>query len=168
MTASYKAPDLSNQEVTPQLVRDELLTCFESANREFARVMNQPFTDEALRQQVKQFVVTIFSQCGASYADPTAPWGGVKRSGIGRTHGLVGLREMVQVKYVSLDTGKSPLLWWYPYGPEFHRVMSVSNRALHASSAWTRIRNALGLLGLRRFRRRVRLKDLLRNVDKLF
>jgi len=71
MTAPYKAPVLSDLEINPQRVRDELLTCFESANREFMRLMNQPVTDEALKQQVRQFVVTIFSQCGASYTSPT-------------------------------------------------------------------------------------------------
>ncbi len=71
MEQSYRAPDIPDSEVTPELVRDELLRCFESANREFADVMGQPMTDEALRTQVKTFVQTVFSQCGVSYVDPT-------------------------------------------------------------------------------------------------
>jgi len=46
-----------------------------------------------------------------------APHGGVKASGIGRTHGRFGLEEMVWTKYVDVDLlprMKKP--WWYGYG----------------------------------------------------
>src|SRR5437879_9723382 len=71
MTQIYKAPDIPSDRVTPEFVRDELLNCFESANREFATLLNQPVTDEQLKQQVKQFVESVFVKCGASYTDPT-------------------------------------------------------------------------------------------------
>jgi phosphoglycolate phosphatase-like HAD superfamily hydrolase len=71
MTQPYKAPDVPSDRITPEFVRDELLTCFESANREFATLLNQPVTDEQLKQQVKQFVESVFVNCGASYTDPT-------------------------------------------------------------------------------------------------
>jgi hypothetical protein len=67
----YKAPQIDTNQVTPDLVRDELLTCFQSANKEFATLLNQPVTDEILKQQVKGFVESIFSQCGVSFANPT-------------------------------------------------------------------------------------------------
>ena len=68
---TYKAPNVSDEQVTPLFVRDQLLECFESANREFARVLNQPVTDEQLKQQVRTFVEGVFSQCGVSYVSPT-------------------------------------------------------------------------------------------------
>ena len=71
MTQTYKAPDIPNERVTPEFVRDELLRCFESANKEFMTLLNQPVTDEQLKQQVRQFVEGVFVNCGASYADPT-------------------------------------------------------------------------------------------------
>ena len=71
MPYPYKAPDIPANEVTPVLVRDELLKCFESANGEFARMLHQPVTDEQLRRQVKMFVEGVFSQCGVSYVSPT-------------------------------------------------------------------------------------------------
>jgi acyl-CoA reductase-like NAD-dependent aldehyde dehydrogenase len=46
-----------------------------------------------------------------------APHGGVRASGIGRTHGRSGLEEMVWIKY--LDTDLLPRMkkpWWYGYG----------------------------------------------------
>jgi hypothetical protein len=71
MTESYKAPDLRREQVTPTLVRDELLKCFESANKEFLGLIHQPTTDEALRAQVRQFVTTVFQGCGVSFESPT-------------------------------------------------------------------------------------------------
>jgi hypothetical protein len=71
MDKPYAAPNISDKEVTPVLVRDELLKCFESANGEFARLLHQPVTDEQLRAQVKSFVEGVFSQCGVSYVSPT-------------------------------------------------------------------------------------------------
>src|SRR3989454_8900379 len=71
MTQTYKAPDVPSDRVTLEFVRDELLSCYESANREFATLLNQPVTDEQLKQLVKQFVESVFVNCGASYTDPT-------------------------------------------------------------------------------------------------
>jgi hypothetical protein len=71
MTGTYKAPNIPTSQITGELVRDELLRCFESANREFFTLLNQPVTDEALKTQVKQFVEGVFQNCGVSYTDPT-------------------------------------------------------------------------------------------------
>jgi succinate-semialdehyde dehydrogenase/glutarate-semialdehyde dehydrogenase len=53
-----------------------------------------------------------------------APHGGVKASGLGRTHGSFGLEEMVRLKYV--DTDLMPAIkkvWWHRYGASFQRQM---------------------------------------------
>jgi len=71
MVDPYRAPDVPPESVTPEFVRDELLRCFESANREFARILDQPVTDEALRDQVYGFVSGVFLQCGANFDAPT-------------------------------------------------------------------------------------------------
>ncbi len=71
MTDSYKAPNVPIEKVTPEFVRDELLRCFESANKEFMTLLNQPVTADQLKQQVKQFVESVFVTCGVSYADPS-------------------------------------------------------------------------------------------------
>ena len=67
----YRAPDIPAGKVTPVLVRDELLKCFEDANKEFMQVLNQPATDAAIKAQVHQFVTGVFQNCGASYDRPT-------------------------------------------------------------------------------------------------
>lgn len=71
MTQSYEAPNVPQERITGEFVRDELLRCFESANKEFLTVLNQPFTDEGLKVQVKQFVEGVFQNCGVSYTSPT-------------------------------------------------------------------------------------------------
>lgn len=71
MSHAYTAPDVPTEKVTPEFVRDELLTCFESANREFSKILNQPVSDDALKQQVKQFVQSVFSSCGGNFENPT-------------------------------------------------------------------------------------------------
>lgn len=71
MTHTYQAPIIPDSKLSTELVRDELLRCFESANREFMSLMNQQVTDEQLKGQVKQFVEGVFQQCGASYTNPT-------------------------------------------------------------------------------------------------
>jgi len=53
------------------------------------------------------------------FANCEAPHGGVKSSGIGRTHGRYGLREMVSLKYVDEDLlGQRPKPWWFGYDSE--------------------------------------------------
>jgi acyl-CoA reductase-like NAD-dependent aldehyde dehydrogenase len=52
-----------------------------------------------------------------SYGAGQAPWGGVKESGIGRTHSKHGLYECSRVKFVDEDRGRVPVPWWFPYEP---------------------------------------------------
>ena len=73
-----------------------------------------------------------------------APHGGVKASGLGRTHGRFGLEEMVRVKY--LDTDRVPgmkKVWWYGYGPGFARQMEGFLDMEFARSLGQRLRGAL-------------------------
>ena len=53
-----------------------------------------------------------------------APHGGVKASGVGRTHGRFGLDEMVRIKYVDIDRMPGiKKIWWYGYGESFRKQM---------------------------------------------
>jgi hypothetical protein len=68
--STYKAPDLSPEQVTPVVIRDELLKCFESANREFGKTMNRPpdsLDNQQLKQQVQQFVESVFQRCDVDF-----------------------------------------------------------------------------------------------------
>jgi acyl-CoA reductase-like NAD-dependent aldehyde dehydrogenase len=124
-------------------------------------------TARRLQSELAAGIVTI-NDHASSFGEPTAPWGGVKWSGIGRTHGLPGLREMVQPKYVSLDRGRGAELWWYPYGEDLDSLMATAATALYSTSRWSRLRGQLRLLGFPRLWRRFGAWRLLKNLDKLF
>jgi len=126
-------------------------------------------SDETARRLQRELVAGVVSinDHASSFGDPAAPWGGVKWSGIGRTHGLLGLREMVQPRYVSLDRGRGPELWWYPYDASFAAVMRQATPALYSTSFARRVAAQLRLAGFARLWRRFGAWRLLRNVDKL-
>jgi succinate-semialdehyde dehydrogenase/glutarate-semialdehyde dehydrogenase len=76
-----------------------------------------------------------------------APHGGVKASGIGRTHGKFGLEEMVRVKYVDSDRLPSmKKVWWYGYGPAFTRAMERFLDLLFSPTLGVRIRGAVSAM----------------------
>lgn len=53
------------------------------------------------------------------------PWGGVKESGYGRTHGRMGLLELVQPRHIHVNrVFFLPDLWWFGYGPRATKLFS--------------------------------------------
>ncbi len=77
-----------------------------------------------------------------------APHGGVKASGLGRTHGRFGLEEMVRLKYI--DTDQMPgmkKVWWYGYGDAFRSQMEGFLDMQFASNYDPRLRGALRATG---------------------
>ncbi len=81
----------------------------------------------------------------ASFGISEAPHGGVKASGIGRTHGRIGLEEMVRPKYVATDLlPRMKKVWWYGYGGEFPRQMNDFVDSLFAKSYVRRFSAWLG------------------------
>jgi succinate-semialdehyde dehydrogenase/glutarate-semialdehyde dehydrogenase len=51
------------------------------------------------------------------------PWGGMKQSGLGRTHGRLGLLELVVPQHVHVNrlTGLRDF-WWFSYTPQGARL----------------------------------------------
>jgi succinate-semialdehyde dehydrogenase/glutarate-semialdehyde dehydrogenase len=123
-------------------------------------------TARRLQRELRAGVVTINDGL-SSFGEPTAPWGGIKHSGIGRTHGRLGLREMVRPKYVTHDGSRGPELWWYPYDQAYGRLLSEANRALHGGALWRRLPSLVRLAGYRRLWRRLGPRRLLAHIDKL-
>jgi succinate-semialdehyde dehydrogenase/glutarate-semialdehyde dehydrogenase len=78
-----------------------------------------------------------------------APHGGFKLSGIGRTHGEMGMAEMVQVKHVDVDLLPSaPKPWWFGYNAKLKEQMGGFVDLLFAPKPGTRISGALRSVGL--------------------
>jgi acyl-CoA reductase-like NAD-dependent aldehyde dehydrogenase len=83
-----------------------------------------------------------------------APHGGVKASGIGRSHGQFGLEEMVRVKYLDIDRMpgiKKP--WWYGYGEAFRHSMEGFVDLQFARGLIGRLRGAAKSAGVIRQRK---------------
>jgi len=82
-----------------------------------------------------------------------APHGGVKASGLGRTHGRFGLEEMVRLKY--LDVDRMPgmkKVWWHGYGESFRRQMEGFLDMQFARGLGMRVRGAFRAAGVLRRR----------------
>jgi len=51
-----------------------------------------------------------------THAVAQTPWGGVKQSGYGRTHGRLGLLEMVSAQHIHVNgMPRIADVWWFPY-----------------------------------------------------
>jgi acyl-CoA reductase-like NAD-dependent aldehyde dehydrogenase len=123
-------------------------------------------TAHRLQRELEAGVVMI-NESVVAFGESTATWGGVKESGIGRTHGPYGLLEMCNIKYVAADYGRDRAMpWYYPYDADFGRFMASAIPALYSRGA--RKAGALAkLAGTRRFLGRVRKGTVLANPHRL-
>ncbi len=64
------------------------------------------------------------------YVDPALPWGGVKQSGIGRTHGHGGLQAVSDIKVITTSKHTSRL-WWFPYRARTHKLIEIAVALQH-------------------------------------
>lgn len=103
---------------------------------------------EALARRIQAGIVMV-NDAVSCFGVSEAPHGGVKTSGIGRTHGRFGLEEMVRIKYV--DSDRLPgmkKVWWYGYGSRFARQMEGFLDMQFARSIRLRMRGVLQSGGL--------------------
>ncbi len=82
-----------------------------------------------------------------SFTDPKAIWGGIKKTGVGRSHGPYGLLEISNIKFVSMDFDKRrDQNWWYPYGAEKRALWEKVMVLLHHRSLIKRFKAMTALL----------------------
>jgi acyl-CoA reductase-like NAD-dependent aldehyde dehydrogenase len=71
---------------------------------------------ERIARQIDAGTVMV-NDAVSCFSISEAPHGGVKSSGLGRTHGRWGLEEMVRAKYVDSDSlPRMKKIWWFGYG----------------------------------------------------
>lgn len=124
-------------------------------------------TAAKLERELQAGVVTINDHV-YTFSEPTSPWGGIKASGIGRTHGAEGLREMTQPKYVARDMSRGGEVWWYPYGPEFMAMMAGALRSFHHPFVLARLFALSKLSFSKRYLTRGRVLRVIPDIFKLF
>ncbi len=105
-----------------------------------------------------------------SFTDPNAIWGGIKHTGIGRSHGPYGMLELVNIKYTAFDFArKKNLLWWFPYNRTIHSLF-MNAASLYHHRKWSQKAGALGAMvpRLKDIRRKVPLRNFIKSIPKLF
>jgi hypothetical protein len=58
-------------------------------------------------------------------------WGGVKESGLGRTHSKFGFYECVNIKLVAWEPGLTRDFWWQPYDRTLGAAVRASARLVY-------------------------------------
>jgi acyl-CoA reductase-like NAD-dependent aldehyde dehydrogenase len=97
---------------------------------------------EQLARQIHAGTVMV-NDALSSFGIAEAPHGGMRMSGVGRTHGRFGLEEMVRIKYV--DTDRMPgrkKVWWYGYGERCPQQMEALIDLMFAGRMGQRWRGA--------------------------
>ncbi len=102
---------------------------------------------EAMARQIKAGTVMVNDMISC-FGISEAPHGGFKQSGIGRTHGEMGLAEMVQVKYIDSELLPNvPRVWWYGYGDRFQQQIESMVQLTFGGGLTARLRGAVGAIG---------------------
>ncbi len=110
---------------------------------------------EAMAKRIKAGTVMI-NDVISCFGIAEAPHGGFKLSGIGRTHGKMGLAEMVQVKYVDTDLLPGmPKVWWFGYDRKLKHQMDGFIDVLFARSWGAKVKGAMRSAGLLRRSHRI-------------
>jgi acyl-CoA reductase-like NAD-dependent aldehyde dehydrogenase len=66
-----------------------------------------------------------------SHGACSCSWGGVKRSGLGRSHSKFGFYECVNVKLLSWEPSRTRDFWWYPYDESLAKAFASAARLLY-------------------------------------
>jgi acyl-CoA reductase-like NAD-dependent aldehyde dehydrogenase len=98
---------------------------------------------EALARRIAVGTVMV-NDTVSCFGISEAPHGGIKASGIGRTHGRFGLDEMVRLKYIASDRLPGmKKVWWYKYGQRFTDQIEGLLELQFARSINQRLRGAI-------------------------
>ena len=108
------------------------------------------YRGERLARQIHAGTVMV-NDVISCFGISEAPHGGVKASGLGRTHGRFGLDEMVRLKYLDVDQMPGmKKVWWYGYGESFRRQMEGFLDLQFARGLTARLSGALRVAGVLR------------------
>lgn len=116
------------------------------ANRSHLGLLAYVFTKDAARgrrvaERIEAGTVMV-NDVIATHAMAETPWGGVKASGVGHTHGDDGLRHMCQARHVNYDAlpWANRELWWYPYAAKNVPLLKKSLAVLYGRGIGERLK----------------------------
>jgi acyl-CoA reductase-like NAD-dependent aldehyde dehydrogenase len=70
-----------------------------------------------------------------SHGACSCSWGGVKESGLGRSHSKFGLYECVNVKLMTWEPSRTRNFWWHPYDESLGRALQSAAKLLYGRDA---------------------------------
>jgi len=121
-----------------------------------------------MQQELSAGIVMI-NDATSAWGEPNAPWGGFRKSGIGRTRCHIGLLEMVQVKYVSYDRGKNKINpWWFPYDQDSIKFADQAVQLLFSDRLIAKVKSLFRLIKINKFVKNVSWMSMIKNFWKLF
>jgi acyl-CoA reductase-like NAD-dependent aldehyde dehydrogenase len=83
-----------------------------------------------------------------SHGAMSCAWGGVKHSGLGRSHSRLGFMECVNPKLVTWEPSRTRNFWWHPYDAALREAMHASAQLLYGRDEDKRGALRRGLLPL--------------------
>ena len=96
-----------------------------------------------------------------SHGACSCSWGGVKRSGLGRSHSKFGFYECVNVKLLTWEPSRTRNFWWHPYDESLGRALHAAAQILYGRDADKRGALRRGALALVRLTSKT-LRDVLK------
>jgi acyl-CoA reductase-like NAD-dependent aldehyde dehydrogenase len=93
---------------------------------------------ERIARRIESGMVWINDHSYSHGAAQTS-WGGVKESGLGRSHSKFGFYECVNIKHVAWEPGYTRDMWWQPYDRDLGTALRSSARILYGRNG-TRLR----------------------------
>ena len=85
---------------------------------------------ERIATQIQSGMVWI-NDHSFSHGACQCSWGGVKDSGLGRSHSKFGFYECVNIKLVAWEPGRTRDFWWQPYDQTLGKAVQSSARLLY-------------------------------------
>jgi acyl-CoA reductase-like NAD-dependent aldehyde dehydrogenase len=136
--------------VLPIMAMPDEAAMIAEANRSHLGLLAYVFAGNTSRarrvaEQVEAGTVMINDVLG-THAMPETPWGGVKASGVGYTHGDDALRKVCEQRHVNygLLPAMKTELYWFPYGPKLYARFKAGMGVLFGGSLAQRCRALFG------------------------
>jgi acyl-CoA reductase-like NAD-dependent aldehyde dehydrogenase len=85
---------------------------------------------ERMAHQIEAGMVWI-NDHSYSHGACQCSWGGVKESGLGRSHSKFGFYECTNIKLISWEPSRTRDIWWHPYDEVLGRALRASARLLY-------------------------------------
>lgn len=158
--------------VLPVMIVDSLSEAVEVANDTRMGLAASVWTEDRAKAEWATSRLRVgmvgINDHASGYVEPSACFGGEGFSGVGRSHGRLGLASLCRIKHVSYEYKAPSAAWWFPYTHDMRKFLRVALTAVHKPGLSRRISRLGRLMRMRHFRRSTRFSVLVRRWRSLF